>query len=209
MKTYLDLNAWPRGEHFAFFRQFGEPFFGVVVTVDCTKAYERAKSSGIPFFVWYLHKTLETVNACEPFRYRIEGDRVAIHDRIDGSATIGRQDGSFGFSLMEFHPDLATFNATALAEIDRVKKTPGLFTRSFESDNLIHFSAIPWVDFTSLSHARHFSLADSCPKISFGKMTLHPDGRRTMPMSVHVHHALMDGLHVGQFTDAFQHAMIR
>jgi chloramphenicol O-acetyltransferase type A len=25
-----------------------------------------------------------------------------------------------------------------------------------------------------------------------------------MPVSVHVHHALMDGFHVGQFVEAFQ-----
>ncbi|HAI84531.1 MAG TPA: chloramphenicol acetyltransferase, partial [Chitinophagaceae bacterium] len=57
-------------------------------------------------------------------------------------------------------------------------------------------------DFTSLSHARSFSFADSCPKISFGKMTVNQD-KRTMPVSVHVHHALMDGYHVAQFIDLF------
>jgi chloramphenicol O-acetyltransferase type A len=30
---------------------------------------------------------------------------------------------------------------------------------------VIHFSAIPWLDFTSLSHARSYTFPDSCPKI--------------------------------------------
>ncbi|RYZ84904.1 MAG: chloramphenicol acetyltransferase, partial [Proteobacteria bacterium] len=55
--------------------------------------------------------------------------------------------------------------------------------------------------------ARNFGLADSCPKISFGKMTVDTNGKRTMPMSVHVHHALLDGYHVGYFTDRFQELM--
>lgn len=209
MKTYLDLEHWPRKEHFHFFRKFDEPFFGAVVEIDCTKAYENAKAFGVSFFLYYLHKTLVAVNAVEAFRYRIEDDKISIHDRVDASATISREDGSFGFSLIEFDTDFETFSKNALAEIARVKNTPGLFTRSFDEDNLIHFSAIPWVDFTSLSHARSFAFPDSCPKVSFGKMGVSDSGKRTMPMSVHVHHALMDGLHVGQFVDCFQHEMNR
>jgi chloramphenicol O-acetyltransferase type A len=48
-----------------------------------------------------------------------------------------------------------------------------------------------------------FSVDDSCPKISFGKMTNH-NGKRTMPVSIHVHHALVDGLHLGQYIDCLQ-----
>ncbi|HNZ72690.1 MAG TPA: CatA-like O-acetyltransferase, partial [Prolixibacteraceae bacterium] len=62
---------------------------------------------------------------------------------------------------------------------------------------------IPWLDFTGISHARSFSHPDSCPKISFGKVT-EKEGIKTMPVSVHVHHALVDGYHVGLFIDKFQ-----
>lgn len=209
MKTFLDINNWPRKEHFHFFRKFDEPFFGTVVTIDCTKAYANAKIADVSFFLWYLHKTLIAVNATEPFRYRISEDKIIVYDRIDGSATISRDDGSFGFSLIEYDADFKMFSENALVEIDRVKNTPGLFTREFEADNLIHFSAIPWINFTSLSHARSFAFSDSCPKISFGKMTISTDGKRTMPMCVHVHHGLMDGLHMGQFIDRFQIEMNR
>lgn len=34
------------------------------------------------------------------------------------------------------------------------------------------------------------------------------NGRLLMPVSVHVHHALMDGLHVGQFLENFQERML-
>jgi chloramphenicol O-acetyltransferase type A len=204
MKNYLDLDSWPRAAHFEFFRKFDEPFFGVAVDIDCTKAYTISKERNYSFFLYYLHKTLSSVNAIEAFRYRIEDDKIVIHDTIHGSATISRDDGSFGFSLIDFDPDFDVFSKNALAETERVKNTPGLFTRSFDENNLIHFSALPWVKFTSLSHARSYSFPDSCPKISFGKMTVNENGTKSMPMSIHVHHALMDGLHVGQFIDYFQ-----
>lgn len=207
MKTKLDLNSWPRKEHFEFFNKFEEPFFGITAVIDCTKAYETSKKKGTSFFLYYLHKTLAAVNSVENFHYRISEGEVYRYDRIDASPTLTRDDNTFGFSLVAFFPDFEIFEAKAKEEIERVRNTPGLFTRSFEVDNLIHFSAIPWIDFTSLSHARSFSFPDSCPKISIGKMVVNDNGKRTMSVSVHVHHGLMDGYHVGEFFNKFQEFM--
>ncbi len=207
MKTLLDLENWNRKEHFLFFKQMEEPFFGITTTIDCTKAYEKAKQLETSFFVYYLHKTIVAVNAIEPFRYRIVEDKIYVFDTIDVSATIMREDKTFGFSLIQYDPNFNVFAKNTFEEIERIKNTTGLFTREFASDNLIHFSAVPWVNFTSLSHARSFTFPDSCPKISFGKMMVDQDGKKTMPMSVHVHHGLMDGYHVGQFVDCFQELM--
>lgn len=207
MRTPLDLENWNRKEHFLFFKQMEEPFFGITTTIDCTKAYETAKQLEISFFVYYLHKTIVAVNTIEPFRYRIIDDAVYIYETIDVSATIMREDKTFGFSLIEYSSDFGVFTDNTIKEIERVQTTSGLFTREFPSDNLIHFSAIPWINFTSLSHARSNTFPDSCPKISFGKMIIDEAGKRTMPISIHVHHGLMDGYHVGQFVDCFQELM--
>ena len=207
VKTLLDIENWNRKEHFMFFKQFEEPFFGLTVEIDCSKAYKAAKELGTSFFVYYLHKTIVAVNTIEPFRYRIVEDAIYIYDTIDVSATIMRSDNTFGFSLIQYSADFEAFSRNAMAEIERIQNTPGLFTREFPLDNLIHFSAVPWVNFTSLTHARSYTFPDSCPKISFGKMTIGNDGKRTMPISIHAHHGLMDGYHVGLFIDCFQELM--
>ena len=116
-----------------------------------------------------------------------------------------RDDKTFGFSLVEFDESLATFAEITKKEIARIQVTPGLITRDFEI-NLIHFSAVPWIDFTSYSHARSFTWPDSCPKISYGKMT-DENGKKTMAIAVHVHHGLADGYHVGQFLTLLQELM--
>lgn len=207
MKTLLNIENWNRKEHFLFFKQMEEPFFGITTSIDCTNAYDKAKELDISFFIYYLHKTIVAVNTIECFRYRIIDDTVYIFDRIDASATIMREDKTFGFSLIEYSPDFDVFAKNTSEEIERIKNTPGLFTREFKDDNVIHFSAIPWLNFTSLSHARSYTFPDSCPKISFGKMKIAENGMRTIPMSIHVHHGLMDGYHVGQFVDYFQRIM--
>ena len=205
MKQKLNLDTWNRKEHFLFFKQMEEPFFGITTTINCTKAYEKAKAVDVSFFTYYLHKTLVAVNAIEAFRYRIIEDEIYIFDKIDASATIMREDKTFGFSQIEFSEDLLQFAENTKTEIARIQTTIGLFTREF-AENLIHFSAMPWINFTSFSHARSFTWPDSCPKISFGKM-MEEKGKKTMSMSVHVHHGLMDGYHVGKFVNLFQELM--
>lgn len=205
MKQKLNLETWNRKEHFLFFKQMEEPFFGITTTIDCTIAYQKSKELGVTFFTYYLHKTLSAVNAIEPFKYRIINDDVYIFDQIDVSATVFRNDKTFGFSYMNYVENIHEFAKIVALEIERIQNTDGLFTRLFP-ENLIHFSALPWINFDSFSHARSFSFADSCPKISFGKM-MDENGKKTMSMSVHVHHGLMDGCHVGEFVNLFQNLM--
>ena len=205
MKQKLDLNSWNRKEHFLFFKQMDEPFYGITTTIDCTQAYAKAKVLGISFFSYYLHKTLSAVNAVENFRYRIIEDEVYVFDVIDASATVMREDTTFGFSYMPFTEDINEFTQIVQTEIERMQTTTGVFTREYP-DNLIHFSALPWINFTSLSHARSFTWPDSCPKISVGKLT-EENGKKSMPISVHVHHSLADGYHVGLFLEKLQQFM--
>ena len=203
----LDLENWNRKGHFEFFTQFEEPFFGITAPVEVATAYENAKATQTPFFIYYLHKILTAVNAIENFKYRIKDQQIIIHDRIDTSATIMREDKTFGFSYIEFHPDLEIFKKIASKEIARIQNTTGIITREYP-ENIIHFSAIPWLNFTGLTHARSFTWPDSCPKISVGKI-FEENGIQKMNVSVTVHHGLMDGYHVSLFFEELQNQLNR
>jgi chloramphenicol O-acetyltransferase type A len=202
MKQPIDIATWERRDHFHFFNAFEDPFFGVVVDVDVTHAYNKAKAQGVSFFLSYLHASLAAVNEVDAFRYRIADGEVWLYDTIHASPTINRPNGTFGFAYMDFVQDRNTFIEQAQKEIDRVQQSTGLVP-ALSGENVIHYSSIPWIRFTALSHARSFRHRDSIPKISFGKMT-EAEGKLAMPMSVHAHHALMDGYHVGQYITRFQ-----
>ena len=207
MKEKIDIDTWIRKDHFIFFSTFGEPFFGVTVDVDCTATYKEAKEKSVSFFLLYLHKSLAAANATEPFSYRIIDGEVWKYDRVNAAATINRPNGTFGFGYMDFYEDFEDFKTEANKEIEKVQATTGLIP-SASGENVIHYSALPWLNFTSLSHARNFAFQDSCPKISFGKVR-DENGKKIMPVSIHVNHALMDGYHVAQFVDAYQELLNR
>jgi chloramphenicol O-acetyltransferase type A len=198
----LDIATWPRKDHFHFFRQFEEPFFGVCTAVDCTQAYRKAKEMDASFFLYYLYQSLRAANGLEPFAYRIQSEEVIVYDEVHASPTINRPDGTFGFAYFDFHPSFTAFQKEARAATEKVQKEKGLVP-AVASENVIHYSTLPWIHFTSLAHARAFSFKDSIPKISFGKIS-EGGKKKRMPVSVHVHHALMDGYHIGQYFDLFQ-----
>jgi chloramphenicol O-acetyltransferase type A len=202
MKQKLDISNWNRKEHFNFFKNFDEPYYGVTVKLDCTRAYLRAKAAGVSFYSYYLHKSLVAINAIENMRYRIEEGEVYIYNSIDASATVLREDQTFGFSHIKYAENIDVFNELVINEIERVKQTSGLFTTG-PIENIVHFSVLPWVDFSSISQATNFKSGDSCPKISVGKL-VDVDGEKQMSFSIHVHHALVDGYHVGLFFEKLQ-----
>ena len=80
---FLDINAWNRKQHFEHFKGLQDSNFGVTANVDVTRAYQKAKESNIPFFVFYLHACMQAINSIENFKYRIiENDKVVIRDVI-------------------------------------------------------------------------------------------------------------------------------
>lgn len=202
MRQLIDIRNWNRKEIYLFFKDFEEPYYGITVDVDCTEALRFTRSKEISFFLYYLYLTLKAVNQTEAFKYRIEEDELYLYDVINGSATIDRDDGTFGFSFIPYFENLDLFLEKATEEVTEVR-TSNRLIRSELGENIIHFSAVPWIRFTNVSHPRRFSRRDSIPKITIGKYFQEGD-RKKIPVSVHVNHAVADGLHVGEFYQTLQ-----
>jgi chloramphenicol O-acetyltransferase type A len=200
-KQKIDLETWERRALFNFFHAFNEPYHGVCIRLDCTATYNYAKDHDLSVFLSLLHRSLAAAQQVENFRTRIVDGTVWRYEEINGGSAVGRPNGTIGFAHYRYRERIEEFVGDASAEVERVRKRDDL-ERSAEA-NLIRYSTLPWFDFTSISHARDFSKDDSAPRITFGKIT-ETDRRRTMPVSIHVHHALVDGLHVAQFIDHFQ-----
>lgn len=202
MKREIDLSTWKRREHFEVFRDFDEPLFGITVRVECSAAYKKAKESGYSFSNYYLYLSLRAANEIEEFRYRIENDKVYCYDRVGAGPTILREDETYGCGFFSYNEDIDQFMKQASVEVKRVKAERGLKFPYAGEDN-IHYSILPWADFTAVNHARRLDIGRSIPKITFGKVT--KDGEKMwLPVDIHVNHALMDGFHVGKFIKRFQ-----
>jgi chloramphenicol O-acetyltransferase type A len=204
MKRSLDIETWNRKEHFLFFRQCDEPLFGIVAEIDVTDGYKFCKGNNIPFFLYYHFKSISAVNMIEEFRYRVEGSEVYVYNTVHVTTTISRTDNTFSFAFIPFTGSFREFTESAKAEIERTRNSTGLgITENTGRPDVIHFSTVPWISFTGVTHARNFKHQDSVPKITFGKY-FNKNDRLVMPVSINVHHGLMDGYHVGKFLELFE-----
>lgn len=208
MPRYLDLETWPRRDLFEYYRHFDKPYFNVCTRLDITNLLNALRShKGISVSLTYHYFALRTANEIEPFRYRLRAGKVIVHDVIHGGTTILLPDESFGLAYFLYDPDFAKFyEAASRAVADALAKGGGLKLEETDDDRL-HFTTLPWISFTSFSHARNWKREESATKIAFGKFS-EEDGRTWMPISVEVHHALMDGLHVGRFLSRMQEALL-
>lgn len=197
----IDLNAWERRPLFEFFSSFSDPYHGVCLRIDCTETFRYAKDHRMSVFLSLMHRSLVAAHQVENFKMRVVDGSVWVYDTIHGGSAVGRPNGTIGFAHHAYCQGLPEFVREASAEIERVKSRGDL--ERYAKQNLIRYSVQPWFDFTSISHATDAARHDSAPKITFGKIT-EAGGRCTMPVSIHVHHGLVDGSHVAQFVEHFE-----
>jgi chloramphenicol O-acetyltransferase type A len=203
MPGYIDTETWSRRHLFRLFRGYDDPYFNVCADVDATNLLDFARSRNLSFFITYHFLSTRTANEVEPFRYRLRGDRVLVHERVDAGAILLLEDESFTFVYFDFAEDFGAFHASARETIESARAEPPPLDARADRDDLIYHSVIPWVSFTSISHARDSRRQNGIPKVSFGKCR-DVGGRMMMPVSVEVHHALMDGLHVGRYFERLE-----
>ncbi len=202
MARKIDINKWNRKQHFNFFKDFDNPFFNLTLNVDCTNLFDMTRRNKLSSFVSYIYLSLQTAIDIEEFRFRIVNDEVICYDTLMAGSTILTENNTFVFAYFDYNENFKTFHDAALEKIKSAKTETALIPGE-ENGNVIHYSTIPWVSFTGLQHARHHKLKDSVPKIVFGK-TFNDGDRLKLPMAIDVHHALMDGYHVGKYIERFQ-----
>ena len=207
MTKHLDLENWIRRDVFEFFLGFDKPYFNICTNLDVTNLLTMLSDRGAKSSVSlaYHYFALRAANEIEPFRYRLQAGQVLVYDVIHGGTTVLLPSEIFTLAYFEYDASFEKFMAGAQRAMNEALSGDGAF-RPNPRDDMIHFTTLPWVSFTSFSHARNWGREDSVPKIAFGKFK-KVDGRTLLPFSVEVHHALMDGLHVGRYVTRLEEAL--
>lgn len=202
--TPIDFEQWPRAQHFELFKNFTQPYFNVCVQLNAKKLYTACKQANIAFFHGYVYCLLKACHEYEPMMLRIINQKPHYLNTTRASVVELADDDSFRFSYFKLHESLNEFANEAKVISHKAKLNPlfcDAFTATEGQADLIHVSVLPWLNFSSFSHA--FTHGQSCgiPKFVFGQYNLNTG---EMPLSIDVHHALLDGLHVAKFIQQLQ-----
>lgn len=202
MYQEFELNNWNRRSTYEFFKDYEDPFFNLRPNLDVTELYRFCKTNNLSFSLAGLFFSQSAVNSMPEFRVRYLHARLVQFDQVEATQTILNSDETFSFCYFANQPIL--FEYDRAGRIAR-EKYLGLRTLDVQNDrvDLIYYSVIPWVSFTSFKHAGLHNNRQTVPRVVFGK-TFDQNSRSLMPVSVEVHHAMMDGVHVGKYYTRFQ-----
>ncbi len=203
----VDLETWPRAQQFRWFRGFQKPHYAVTTRMDATVLMTRRKPRGESLFRACLHAIGCGLHAVPELNMRFRGDAVFRHDRVVLSMPVPSDSGGFNFGYVAFDPDFAVFDPQAQAQIDEARRRDVLAPNDDATDSVAYMSCLPWLDFTAIDNAMP-NAEDCIPRVAWGKIVPEGDGWR-VAMSIQVHHALVDGAHLGGFFAAVQEALDR
>ncbi|HUR99946.1 MAG TPA: chloramphenicol acetyltransferase [Pyrinomonadaceae bacterium] len=198
----VDISTWSRKATYEFFRDYEDPFFNVTANLDVTNLYRFCKQNDLAFSLAALFFSIQAANEIRELRLRIIDDVVVEFGRVEATQTILNDDETFSFCYFPLKDDVFEFDRSGKTAREKYKALKSFDVETDRVD-LIYYSAIPWISFTSFKHASRQNNRQSVPRMVFGRM--FEDGpARKMPFSVEVHHALVDGVHVGKFYNLFQ-----
>ncbi len=203
----IDPQCWPRREVSDFFAGMEWPFYSLTFRADVTALYARAKRGGYSVYYATIHAVSTAISSVDAFLYKLRPDGVVKHDRLAPSFTIPGQGDLFSILTIDLLP--GETEAAFAARARELAKGQSTFLSDPENearDDLVYCSCLPWLDFTSLTNERSLDRNDSIPRVGWGKIT-ECGGKRTMPVSVDVNHRLIDGKHIGQFSEALARAL--
>ena len=194
---YLDMQAYKRKDHFAYFSSLAYPYVGTTVNVDISDLLVKIRDENLPFFFTVCYCVSRAANSIPAFRQRIKDGRIIEFDRCRTSHTVALEDGTYCYCTLEDKMPYSEYIRYAEKEQEKAKRAGTIEESEDETDNMFFISTLPWISYASLVQPVPVP-ADSNPRITWGKY-FRQEGRELLPVSVLCHHALVDGKHIAEF----------
>jgi len=194
----IDVENWERKEFYEHFIKEVVCTYSITVDLDITNLKGQRL---YPAMIWLLTKT---VNEMPESRTSLTKEGLGIYDSMHPMYTVFNKDNkNFSGIWSYFSEDYNEF----LQNYEKDEAEYSHSTRYAPKDgtpvNSFNISMLPWVGFTSVNINVYDEGKFLLPIFTMGKFS-ERDGKRLLPLSIQVHHAVCDGYHVGLFVEKLQ-----
>lgn len=203
---WIDLDTWPRKPLIEKYSSYDFPYINIGAEIDITKLYDYSKKYGISFYCAMIYGATKIALEIENFKYRlVDGKPVLCESLTPVFTYLPKGEAQFYLVEQAYDDDMLRFcrNAKEKAEAMAAEMEHS-FMHGKDEVEILYMSCIPWIRYTHFVRTIEHGGKDNIPRISWGKYGVDRDGHRTMPFSVQVHHALMDGYHVGMYFEKLE-----
>lgn len=203
MKKIINIETWERKEHYLFFRNLELPTYSITIAADITNALKISRENKISLHAIILYATLKAVNAIPALKWRIENDQITEYDTIHSAAThLPKGSRLYSNTFCKYNPDFEKFSENLKKAIEKCEQKPSLHVAGTRQD-VAYISALPWINFTSITNPLTSLRNDSVPRFVWGKYKTE-NGKTMLPYGIQFHHSLADGIDAAEFFETFQ-----
>lgn len=194
----IDFETWERKDFYKHFIDDVVCTYSTTVNLDIT----NLKNVRLyPTIIWLL---TNVVNQMPEFRTAITKEGVGIYDEMHPAYTIfNKENKNFSGIWTEFNLDYKVFLDAYELDIAKYTSSKEYAPKPNRPDNSFDISMIPWFTFTSFNLNIFGDGKYLLPIFTLGKY-FDDNGKRLIPLSIQVHHAVCDGYHIGKFVETLQ-----
>ena len=195
----LDMETWPRREHYRYYREKLRCGCAYTVRVDVTRALDFAHRTGRRFFGCFLYAAARAVNELPAMRMMCtpEGQPGVWEVSHPNFTVFHEEDETFSDLWVEYGPDFERFYAAFELVLAQYGDRRGIKPRPGQPMNFFCISCVPWMDFSGYAT---WSPGEPAlfPIITFGRYTRSGEGY-SLPVNLSIAHAAADGWHCSRF----------
>lgn len=203
----IDLERWPRREHFQYYRSTVKCGYSLTARLDVTQVVELAREKGLHFYGCFIYAAARTVNGMDEMRMMLSPDGTpGIWEQVHPNFTVFHEDDkTFSDLWTEYHSSFQKFYQRFEQILETYGGNHGVKARTGQPANFFCISCVPWLDYTSFATQ---SVGDPAlfPIVTFGKYTKE-QGKYTLPVTLTISHAAADGYHTAQFFKRLQEVL--
>ena len=194
----IDIENWERKEFYEHFISEVVCTYSVTVNLDITALKGQRM---YPAMIWLITKT---VNEMPQFRTCLKKEGPGIYDSMHPMYTVfNKENKNFSGIWSYFSDDYAEFLENYDTDEKLYSQSKRYAPKEGTPENSFNISMLPWVEFSSVNINVYDEGKFLLPIFTMGKY-FEREGRRMLPFSVQVHHAVCDGYHIGLFTERIQ-----
>lgn len=197
----IHMTTWCRKEYFEHYFTNVPCTYSMTVKLDIT----RIKKENRKLYPAMLYYITTVVNRHEEFRTALDKNgEPGFYSEMFPSYTVFHKDTeTFSELWTEYDPDYDTFCSRYEQDVSQYGDRKGLLGKPGMPENVFPVSMIPWTSFEGFNLNLQKSYDYLLPVFTMGKF-YEENGRRFLPLSVQVHHAVCDGFHLCRFLNELQ-----
>jgi chloramphenicol O-acetyltransferase type A len=199
----IDVNNWNRKSTYEFYKDMDLPRYQITIDLDITGFYQYVKVNHFSFYFSFMWLVLKELNQIDNFKYRFVDKEVYLFDVISPSFTDKVDDGdTFKIVNTNFIDDITKFQELAKKK-SREQGNKFINLDDEVRQDLVYISTFPWAKVTHASNPTNVYSKDAVPRIGWAKFERQGE-KMMMPLIIEVHHAFVDGFHVGKLINALE-----